>query len=162
MFKVSLVILVLGVLWEGTYGGGSDLVTQMNAIARKMKNSLDHFESRLQRLEAENAKLRSKQTGLVVDCLRTKPEMRISRAGVTLLYNECQVDTSNGGMNIHNGVFTVPLGQGGVYQMSLSVKTNLKGAGSIVCWIRLNNGKIKDLGGVQRNFLELKSMKTIQ
>merc|ERR1712071_482835 len=59
-------------------------------------------------------------------------------------------DTSNGGMNIHNGVFTVPLGQGGVYQMSLSVKTWVKGAGSIVSWIRLNNGKIKDLGGVQR------------
>ena len=41
------------------------------------------------------------------------------------------MDTSNGGMNKHNGVFTVPVGQGGIYQVQLESFTVPVGQGGI-------------------------------
>jgi len=80
MLKVPLVILILGVLWEGAYGGGQNLLAQMNAMAAKVKKHLDFFENRVQRLEAEVAQLtNSNKNGPIVDCVRYTHEMHTTK-----------------------------------------------------------------------------------
>lgn len=89
------------------------------------------------------------------DCYRTT---RLSRAQV-VYYDGCFVDTTQGGMNIHTGIFTVK--DPGVYQLSFTAKYVSSSKGRFGAWSDIyvndtvSNPEIPSLGNGGANWWQM-------